>query len=351
MKLKSTLLAGAALVSMIVSGCTTEIDDDALRSGALEVPIGENTVTNDELYPTAGDEIDWKMVFLPSPGDLIVFTHWDQGNEIYDVKVGIYDRFGIPIKVETKPSGVKPFTVRTFVPESGLHFIKLSALTGRSIYSINVRHEPNDEGFVAPDTAPDFSEYLDFDAEMAAKGNAPADDGKKDDKKAATAAAAPAAGAALPVAAAGGAALPAAAAGGMAAPSAPAAGGATIVAEEGDGGAVAVKPKTLNNNTGKASETENYKPICADIKGKYHTIDADVKVITKKGSGSQIKLGVGKKQGVVEGSIGEIYINGKILEGGRIKIESISDNNCTGVSNAPKTVVEKASKFIVKVPG
>ena len=123
------------------------------------------------------------------------------------------------------------------------------------------------------------------------------------------------------------------------------------MAEESDGGAVAVKPKTLNNNTGKASETENFKPICADIKGKYHTIDADVKVITKKGSGSQIKLGVGKKQGVVEGSIAEIYVDGKILEGGRIKIESIADNNCTGVSNAPKSVVEKASKFVVKVPG
>ena len=81
-----------------------------------------------------GDEIDWKMVFLPSPGDLIIFTHWDQGDEIFDVKVGIYDRFGIPIKVETKPSGVKPFTVKSFVPESGLHFIKLTATTGRSIW-------------------------------------------------------------------------------------------------------------------------------------------------------------------------------------------------------------------------
>lgn len=347
MKLKS-ILTGVVLVSLL-GGCTTEIDDDGLRSGALEVPIGENTVTNDELYPTAGDEIDWKMVFLPSPGDLIIFTHWDQGDEIFDVKVGIYDRFGIPIKVETKPSGVKPFTVRSFVPESGLHFIKLTATTGRSIYSINVRHEPNEDGFIAPETAPDFSEYLDFDAEMEAKGNASAGDKKKADKKAD--AAAPAAGGALPVAAAGGMALPTAAAGGMAAPSAPAAGGATIVQPAGDDGGVSYKAKTLNNNTGKASESESFKPICGDIKGKYSTINADVKVITSKGKGSQIKLNVGKKQGVVEGAVAELYVDGKILEGGRIKIESISDNSCTGVSNAPKKVAEKASKVVVKVPG
>lgn len=350
MKLKSTLLAGAALVTLLMGGCTTEIDDDALRSGAIEVPIGENTVTSDELYPSAGDEIDWKMVFLSGPGDVIVFTHWDQGGEIFDVKVGVYDRFGIPIKVETKPGGAKPFTVKTFVPESGLHFIKLTATTGRSIYSINVRHEPNEDGFIAPDTAPDFNEYLDFDAEMAQKGNDASDSKKNDEKKAAPAA--PAAGAALPVAAAGGVALPTAAAGGMAAPSAPAATGATIVVPEASSsGAVAAQPKTLNTNTGKASDSESFTPICPDIKGRYTTLEADVKVITSKGKGSQIKLNVGKKQGVVLGSVGEIYVDGKILEGGRIKIESIADNNCTGVSNAPKKVVEKASKFIVKVPG
>ncbi|MCL2326019.1 MAG: hypothetical protein FWC40_05935, partial [Proteobacteria bacterium] len=164
MKKRSTQTALMTIISVLLAaGCTTKLDEDAFRAGAIRLELNE--VTSDELYPTAGDEIDWKMIFVPTPGDIIVNTFWDHPFEIFNVEIGVYDRFGIPIKVQRRDSGGATGELRTFVPESGLHYIKLSAESGRSIYSINVKFESNNEGFIAPTTAPSFEAYLDFDAQ------------------------------------------------------------------------------------------------------------------------------------------------------------------------------------------
>ena len=155
--MKKTALLLASLLTLTAAGCTTEFDHDGFRSGAIKIDL--DTVTNDEIYPTAGDEIDWKMVFVPSPGDIIVNTFWDQALEVFKVEVGIYDRFGIPIKKQLRDTGGATGEVRTFTPEPGLHYIKVSAESGRSIYSINVKFEPNYDGFVAPTSAPTFETY------------------------------------------------------------------------------------------------------------------------------------------------------------------------------------------------
>ena len=131
-------IMGLACVGTL-AGCTTEIDHDAFRAGAIRMEIDE--VTSDEIYPTAGDEIDWKMVFVPTPGDITVTTFWDDPGSVFNVDVGIYDRFGIPIKVERRKAAASVHEVTAFTPESGLHYVKVMAESGQSIISINIKFE------------------------------------------------------------------------------------------------------------------------------------------------------------------------------------------------------------------
>ena len=356
-KFKSILAASLfAAVAATSASCTTEIDHDALRSGAIPLELG--IVTNDELYPTAGDEIDWKMIFVPTAGDITVRTFWDQGLELFDVEIGIYDRFGIPIKTGGRDADGKTGVLKAFSPETGLHFIKISATSGRSIYSVTVEHETNYEGYQAPDTFGSFDEYLDFDGEMQ---NSDADQKNKSASSGAAAApaataplpgggAAPASGGALPVVGAGGVALPTAAAGGIAAPGGTGDAGATIVKTASGAPAVPKNEiKTLDNKTGSASKTDTFKPICPDVKAK-DTITADVLSVSSASKGSKVKLAAGSKQGVESGSVVDIYVDGKILEGGRCRVDTINAANCTCTTNAPAKIVKTASKFVIKVP-
>ena len=157
-------IMGLACVGTL-AGCTTEIDHDAFRAGAIRMEIDE--VTSDEIYPTAGDEIDWKMVFVPTPGDITVTTFWDDPGSVFNVDVGIYDRFGIPIKVERRKAAASVHEVTAFTPESGLHYVKVMAESGQSIYSINIKFETNYDGFIALESSPDYTAYADFEAEVA----------------------------------------------------------------------------------------------------------------------------------------------------------------------------------------
>lgn len=359
--LKKTILAMLPICAF-AAGCTTEYDDDGFRSGAIEVQLGE--ITSDEIYPSAGDEIDWKMVFLPSPGDIIVNTWWDDPAGVFNVEVGIYDRFGIPVKVDRRQTAASTLEVRTFVPESGLHYVKVKAESGQSIYSINIGFETNYDGFVAPTTAPTFESYIDFEAETAggagsaggaAAGSAGGAAGSGSAGGAADSGAAPAvpAGAvALPTAAAGGAVLPTAAAGGIAS------------ASGGDSGPTIVRGstvgqsyqsdstvKTINNSTSAVSnEKAAIKPICDDIKGRHKKVDAEPLAITSLKKGTKIKLNVGHKDGIQDGAVGDIYVDGKILEGARFKVDQIQEKYCFVITNAPSSEVKKASRFVVKTP-
>lgn len=362
-KFTKNAFLGILAAATFAAGCTTELDEDALRSGAIQIAIEE--VTNDEIYPTAGDEIDWKMLFVPSPGNITVNTFWDDPMAVFNVEIGIYDRFGIPIEVQRRDSGGATGEVKGFTPESGLHFIKVSAESGQSIYSINVRFEENYDGFVAPTTAPTFEAYLDFEAESAANAKASKSGGGAAGGGAAgdgaggggaggggAAAALPGGavgGVALPTAAAGGAVLPTAAAGGIAAAGGQA--GPTVVNTSSGGGYSSSEVKRLNSKTSAVSnEKAAIKPICADIKGRHKKIEAEIMSVTGKKKGAQIKLNVGHAQGVQEGAVGEIYIDGEILEGGRFKVEKILENSCTAVTNASAKDIKKASRFVVKSP-
>lgn len=329
----------------LMSGCTTDIDEDAYRAGAIQISIDE--VTSDELYPTAGDEIDWKMLFVPTPGDITVNTFWDQPLEIFNVEIGIYDRFGIPIIVQRRDSGGMTGEVKSFVPESGLHYIKLSAESGRSIYSVNVKFVSNYDGFLAPTQAPDYVTDL-YDDEKTAndtKNNAPADDAPQVPP--------PGAGVVLPTAGEGGAVLPLTASGGIASAGAAEQTGPRVVRPSSGGGSnfSPAEVRTIDNNSGAVSTDKKApKAIVSDIKGKFISIDADILGITPLKSGTKIKLNVGRKDGVKNGAIGEIYVDGKILEGGRFKIDSIQEKNCIALTNASPADVKKAKRFVVKVP-
>lgn len=348
---KKTILAMLPFCAF-AAGCTTDYDDDGFRSGAIEIQLGE--ITSDEIYPSAGDEIDWKLVFLPAPGDMVVNSWWDDPTGVFNVEIGIYDRFGIPIKVDRRDTASSTLEVRSFVPEPGLHYVKVKAESGRSIYSMNIKFETNYDGFEAPSTAPSFEAYIDFESETAApKGGASAGAGMAGgaDGAAAAAPAAPAGAVALPAAAAGGVVLPSAVAGGISSSSGDS--GPTIVrgstvgqAYQSDG-----PVKTINNSTSAvANEKTAIKPICADIKGKHKKVEAEALSITPQKKGTQIKLNVGHKDGIQDGAVGDIYVDGSILEGGRFRVDKILDKSCIVMTNAPSSEVKKATRFVVKSP-
>ncbi len=348
-------MACMACVGASAAGCTTEIDHDAYRAGAIKMSIDE--VTSDEIYPTAGDEIDWKMVFVPTPGDITVTTFWDAPGSVFNVDVGIYDRFGIPLKVERRKAAASVHEVTAFTPESGLHYVKVMAESGQSIYSINIKFETNYDGFLALEEAPDYTAYADFETEVAEHAKAAKETknkaGKAENGAGSAGAAAPAAPAgaiALPTAAAGGAVvLPTAAAGGISSSSGQT--GPTIVRESGGGYVAPAEVRTLNTKTAAVSdEKKAVTPIVADLKGRYKTIQADVMSVTNKKTGTQFKISVGRNQGVREGAIGEIYVGGELLQGGRFKITSILESGSIALTNADAKDVKRASKIIVKIP-
>lgn len=358
MKKRNTILALLPICCVLASGCTTEFDHDAYRSGAIEIKLKD--IISDEIYPTAGDEIDWKYVFLPAPGDMIVYAHWDDPKNVFNVHVGVYDRFGIPIKDVLRSVGAEDTEFRVFVPESGLHYIKVSAESGQTIYSIRVDFESNFEGFTAPTEPPQYEPYMDFDALLAeasgeggssAGGKAPAGGagGAAPAGGGAAAPAAPAGAVALPTAAAGGVvALPTAAVGGIAAAEEA---GPTIVRSGGGGSVAPAEVRTINNSAGDV-ETEKaaITPICDDINGRVKKIEAKPMSITPLKKGTKIKLNVGSNNGVQPSAVGDIYVDGKILEGGRFRVDQISEKNCFVTTNAPPEYVKKASKFVVKSP-
>lgn len=349
----------------MLAGCSTEIDHDAVRAGAIQMTIDE--VTSDEIYPTAGDEIDWKMIFVPTPGDISVTTFWDDPGGVFNVDVGIYDRFGIPIKVERRKAAASVHEVKAFTPESGLHYVKVSAESGQSIYSVNIKFETNYDGFVALESSPDYTAYADFEAEVAENAKAAKDKksegsggasggdngagGASDGGSASGASGgAPAGAVALPTAAAGAVALPTAAAGGISSTSGQT--GPTIVREP--SAAAYVEPaqvRTLNQKTSSVTNEEKpIKPIVADLKGRYTTIQAEVMSVTNKKNSTQFKINAGRAQGVREGAIGEIYVDGQLLEGGRFKITSILETGSIALTNASSKDVKNASKIVVKIP-
>ncbi|MFA5623667.1 MAG: hypothetical protein WC966_01230 [Bradymonadales bacterium] len=333
--------------ALILGACTTEFDHDAYRADAVVLEIG--VVTSDELYPTAGDEIDWKMLFVPSPGDLTVTTFWDTAKEIFAVEVGVYDRFGIPIKVVGRPSAASSYEFSVFLPESGLHYIKLRAESGQSIYSLNTSFVQNYEGFEASSTVPRFEVYSDFGEEEA---KVDVQEATQSPGVAGGLMPAPGGGVALPVAGEGGVALPTAASGGIASPGAQSA-GPTIVAPAG-GGATYVAPQPIKVIDTKApvasTEKPRIKPIVGDIKGPHVKIEASALLVTSTKTGARIKLSAGRRQGVREGAVGDIYVDGAILEGGRFKMEKVNEDNCFVLSNAPAHEVKKASSFVIKSP-
>ncbi len=72
--------------------------------------------------------------------------------------------------------------------------------------------------------------------------------------------------------------------------------------------------------------------------------------VSSQKKGAQIKLNVGSKDGVNEGAVGDIYVDGSILEGGRFKVTKILPTSCIALTNANPADVKKANRFVVKSP-
>ncbi len=361
------------LILFSVVACHSEADTDARRAGAIRIEIG--LTTSDELYPNASDSVDWKMVFVPGPGTLTVGTYWDTPKEIFDVQVGVYDRFGIPIKKAERPSAAPSFEMSAYLVEPGLHYIKLSSTSGQSVYSIITRHETNYEGIKDLDERVMLSDSIDLDSAIAKKnGEGEADPAAGGGAAAggggmvltpagggaaaggAAAGGAAAGGAAAGGAAAGGVVLPTAVEGGLAMPGggggAPS-GGATIVAPKrssSGGGSSFKRSQPKNVAPARVDTDKGFKDIASDVRGKYRSVEADLLLVSGSKKGAKLKLNAGTDSGVEKGMVGEIYQGGSRIKGGRFKITSVSKRSCRAATNAPKSVVKKATKFVIKVP-
>ena len=73
-------------------------------------------------------------------------------------------------------------------------------------------------------------------------------------------------------------------------------------------------------------------------------------IIAARDAWGRTPLVVGKKDGVQDGAVGDIYVDGKILEGGRFKVDKIFESSCTAITNASPADVKKADRFVVKTP-
>ena len=119
----------------------------------------------------------------------------------------------------------------------------------------------------------------------------------------------------------------------------------------GGGGAPTGPVRVIDNQGPKVANTSGpITPIVADIKGKFRTIEAKVTSITPKKDNVSMALNAGKNHGVAAGAVGDIYVDGKILEGGRFRVDKIGDSSCIATTNAPEAEVKRASKIVIKVP-
>ena len=99
-----------------------------------------------------------------------------------------------------------------------------------------------------------------------------------------------------------------------------------------------------------ADEQTINEPIVRDIQGKYITLDATLLYITPEKNYRTVKLKPGKNKGIVEGSVGEIYIDDQLVTNGRLKITKINTASCLAITNATVEQLKAATKVVIKIP-
>ena len=90
------------------------------------------------------------------------------------------------------------------------------------------------------------------------------------------------------------------------------------------------------------------KEIVSDIDGPYSEAETSLRLVTDLGEGSRLKLSI--VAGVEEGYIGELYIGGERVEGGRFKVTKVAKTYCLAKTNASADTAKKATKIIIKIP-
>ena len=346
---KIKILVAILIAFSTVAACSsnTATDSDGRRAFAKKIQVGEMVL--DRLAPFEEDDAyDWKMFFLPSAGEINLEVFIDKPKELHGVEASVYDRFGILLATEKslvidQETGNTKILLKVFTPEAGLHYAKISATSGRSEYSVRVKLDSREEVFVPPKTPPTFDLYVGPPSGSGDSGSGNSNSGGNANGSGE--------GMELTENPAGGMELPTAPVGGIVSPTPT---GTTIVQTDAPSPAPSPRNgevKTIESKgTAVTTKAEAVKPICSDLKGNYTKIEADIIIVTKKTQGTQIKLNKGKKDGVREGSVGDIYVNGKILEGGRFKVTKIFDTSLQAETNASSDDVNKASKFVIKSP-
>ena len=360
------------LSSGFLWGCKADIDYDAYRAGAIQIET--DITTSDELYPSAGDKIDWKMLFVPTPGNLTINVYWDHPKEVFSVDLGVYDRFGVKIHSERRGSAEPHQVLTVYLVETGLHYIKLSAETGQSIYSMHTSFETNYDDITQVLQAPTFSGYVDLDGSATAmQGSGPGSirdtsgmstDGvpahAREDSNTAGGGAPGGGGPGGPGGAPGEGGgmvlLPQNVSGGVVSGGAPPGGGVPVVVNPGGGGGGGysgpVVAKTVDNQGAalKEAPVEKVKPIVDDIRGPHKKLEAELLMVTRKRNSTEVRLSVGKRDGVRQGSVVDMYIDGSVYGDGRFRVDKVLDKSCTATTNAGADKVKSASRFVVKIP-
>jgi len=343
---------------------------DKDRGGALPISIG--TIVTDELNPDGGDHTDWKSISVPTPGFLTVQVFWDQSADIHGAVITVHDRFGAELQKRAHQPHVPQDELVVRV-EPGYYFVRLQAERGRSIYSIVARHQGAAGGDdIGGGSRPEFSSVIPInaqsDGESAGGGGAAAAGGGGGSAAAGGsdggAAAAPVAalpapaggGAALPAAAGGGVALPGVAAGGAAAPAAAApVAAAPVAAAPVAPVAVSAAPRGggASGGQGKAAAApakRSITPIAADVSGPYREFEVSVSLMSELPSGTRLKFTAGESTGIKAGHVGEIYAQGKIIDGARFKVTRVAKNSSQAETNATRDDLRNADKYVVKIP-
>lgn len=307
--MKKTFVTLIALTSLALGCASSPEDEDALRSAATAIEMGQ--VIQEVISPTNGDLIDWKMVTVPGPGTIKIELVLVNKDDIFGAEIAIYDRFGIPVKeqnVDTQTTTNQKFLVLTAVlPEPGLHFIKISAEGGETDYTVTVLDFEMASGYeLISNEAPSFT--LDEEVETAEVPTAEAETPSKSGK---------------------------------------------TKSRSNDDDDDNAKKTTKKSTKSSASSDDDgaIKPIVADLKGKYDSIEGKVVGITAKGSGAQIRINLGSQDGIREGAVGEIYdASGKWIKGARFKVNKISGKSSQCQTNATPDDLDGAQKVVVKSP-
>jgi hypothetical protein len=111
-------------------------DPDATRIGSTEAKA--NDAVLDELSTTKGDLVDWKRIRLDGKaGDAVFQVNWDE--PAADVGIELFDEEGTALAPSPKRIALDTQKRIAMRVEPGVYFVRLTALTGNTVYTFRCR--------------------------------------------------------------------------------------------------------------------------------------------------------------------------------------------------------------------